>query len=107
MIIKYDKTEYSRVTHEIDIPDTKNVFLKGTNPYDGLSTYLGIWTNEKYLVVINMISNRNISYDYSLEKAGNTEMDIKKFLEHSKNVKIISRDEFQKKLNNFIEIVKM
>lgn len=36
MIIKYEITEYSSVTKEIDIPDTKNVFLKGTNPYDGL-----------------------------------------------------------------------
>lgn len=54
-----------------------------------------------------MISDRNISYEYSLNLAVHTEAEIKRFLEHSKNVKTISKDEFQKKLNDIIRIIKM
>lgn len=107
MIIKYEKTQYMTTTHEIDIPDTKNVFLKGTNPYDGLSTYFGIWTNKNCLVIVTLIGHRNISYEYSLNISNHTESDIKQYLERNKNVQKISKEEFQKELNFFIELVKM
>lgn len=42
MVIEYETSKYIKEKQKIEINDTKNVFLQGTNPYDGLSTYFGI-----------------------------------------------------------------
>ena len=105
MLIKYEKNEYKREQCQIEIEDTKNIFLKGINPYDGLSTYFGIWTNEKYIVIVTLISNGNISYEYSLNKNIYTESDIKKYMELNNNVEIISKEKFKNQLQKVISIV--
>ena len=61
MLIKYETSKYIKEKAQIEITDTKNVFLKGTNPYDGLNTYLGIWNKEKGIAIVNITSWRNIS----------------------------------------------
>ncbi len=104
MIINYVKNKFLKEEKLMEIENTKNVFLKGRNPYDGVSTYLGIWTNEKYLVIVTLISNRCISYEYSLDKRIYTELNIRKYLEDNDNVETISRDEFENQLKNIIEI---
>lgn len=104
MVIEYETSTFVKETHQIEIKDTKNIFLKGTNPYDGLNTYFGVWTNKNYLVIATLISNHNISYEYSLDKNIYTSIDIKKYLENNKNVKIISKDEFRKQLHQTISL---
>ena len=106
MIIKYDKTQYSTVTHEIDIPDTKNVFLRGANSYDGTTTYFGIWSNERFLVIVT-ISKNTISYEYSVKKSIYTEEDIKKYLRNNRNVESITKERFKEQLNMFNAIVQI
>ncbi len=107
MKIKYTVGTYIKEEKELEIEDTKNIFLQGNNPYDGLNTYLGIWTNEKYLLIITLISGRNIRYEYSTNKNIYTYADIKEYLENNKNVKIISRDEFKEQLQKITSILKI
>ena len=107
MIIEYETSKYIKEKQKIAINDTKNVFLQGTNPYDGLSTYFGIWINNNYLVIANLISGRNISYEYTSNKNIYTECDIKKYLESNKNVKVISKDDFTKQLLKVVKILEI
>lgn len=105
MIIEYETSKFKKEERQIEIEDTKNVFLHGRNPYDMLSTYFGIWTNKEYLMIVTLISNRNISYNYYLSKNINTESDIKKYMELNDNVEIISKEEFKNQLQRVISII--
>ena len=68
MLIEYETSKYVKEKAQIEIQDTKNVFLQGKNPYDGLNTYFGIWTKKDGIAIVNITSWRNISYEYSLSK---------------------------------------
>lgn len=103
MIIEYEVSNFVKEQKCIEIEDTKNVFLKGINPYDGINTYFGIWSNDNYLSIVTIISNRCISYDCTTSKNVYTECDIKKYLANNKNIKVISKVEFADKLNSIIE----
>jgi len=69
--IKYEKTQYTTTTHEIDIPDTKNVFLKGT---EGAAKFMGnlvsnafkknIFTKIGYLFARSGIKEMKAKMDY-------------------------------------------
>lgn len=104
MTIQYETNEYTKVAHEIDIPDFKNVFFRGKNPYDGSTTYFGIWSNERFLVIAT-IGKNYISYDYSVKQSIYTEVDIKKYLQNNANVEIITKEKFKEQLNMFNAIV--
>ena len=107
MIIKYKTGNYEYKNNEIEIDDTKNCFLKGTNPYDGLDTFLGIWINNNKLIIAELISYRTISYQCWLSTSLYTESEIIKFCEHSKNVKIILKDDFKLELDRAKAILDM
>lgn len=107
MIIEYETSKYIKEKAQIEIQDTKNVFLQGKNPYDCLNTYFGIWINNSYLVIATFISGRNIHYEYYLNKNGYTEGYIKKYLENNKDIKIISKNEFRKQLEKINTILEM
>lgn len=51
MIIEYEVSKFIKEKGKFEIEDTKNVFLQGLNPYDGLPTYFGIWVNDKRLFI--------------------------------------------------------
>ena len=107
MIIDYKVGKYIYENQKIEIEDQRNVFLKGTNPYDGLSTYFGIWENENGLAIVTIISSRNISYEYSRDRAIHTESNIKDYLERNLNVKVISKQEFKQKLDSIQKIIEI
>ena len=107
MIIEYKVGKYIYEDKKIEIKDDKNIFFKGTNPYDGLSTYFGIWENENGLAMVTIISNRNISYEYSRSKVIHTLPDIKKYLEGNRDVKIISKKEFKDQLDRIQKIIEI
>lgn len=107
MVIEYEISNFVKEKRSIDIEDTKNVFLTGTNPYDGLDTYFGIWTNKFYLCIVTLISNRCVSYECTFNKNIYTECDIQKYLKDNKNVKVISKAEFIEKLNDFKEKIEI
>lgn len=100
MIIEYEISKFVKEKAQLEIKDTKNVFLQGTNPYDGLNTYFGIWTKKDGLVIVNITSWRNISYKHYLSKNLSTENDIKQYLQYNNNVKTISKDEFKKEIDH-------
>lgn len=104
MIIQYEVSKYTKEHKQIEIQDTKNVFLKGTNPYDGLPTYFGIWNNKNTLVIATIISWRTIKYERWLSLSGYTESYIKEYLSQNKNVQVISKDEFKEQIDNVREI---
>lgn len=107
MIIKYKDDKYIKEKKEIEIEDTKNVFLKGRNKYDNLPTYFGIWENNGGLSIVTIISYRTISYKYYLHESIYTECDIREYLRNNKKVEIIEKDEFKEQLEHVNSILKM
>lgn len=105
MIIEYETSKYVKEKNKLEIVDTHNVFLNGKNPYDGLDTYFGIWTNKNTLVIVTIISWRTISYKCYLKTSLPTKNDIQEYLEHNKNVKIITKDEFKEQIQNIRSII--
>ena len=107
MIIEYKNNNIKRESKKIEIENTKNVFLKGKNPYDGLDTYFGIWNNNNTLVIVTIISWRTIYYERYLNTSVYTACDIKKYLEQNKNVKVITKAEFKKQIDNIRSIMEI
>lgn len=107
MIINYETCKCTTEEQQIEITDTKNVFLQGTNPFDGLDTFLGIWTNKNRLLVVTLTSHRNMSYKGYLNLNLPTEDEIRKFLKSSTNVKVITKDIFKKQINNIKSMVEI
>lgn len=107
MVIEYETSEYVKEIKKIEIPDTKNVFLKGRNTYDNLPTYFGIWVNDGGLSIVTIISYRNISYKYYMNTNIPTQCDIQEYLRYSKNIETISKDEFKEQINHIETILKI
>lgn len=107
MVIQYETSKFVKEKQKLEIEDTKNVFLQGTNPYDGLPTYFGIWINNNRLSIVTIISYRNISYEHWLSPNGYTESNIRKYLENNNNVRIITKDEFQKQISHIKSILEI
>lgn len=105
--IKYEKNKFLREKCEIAIEDTKNVFLKGRNPFDNLPTYFGVWVNDGGLSIVTIISYRTIKYRHYLNTKLYTESDIEEYLRNNDNVEVISKDEFEKQINHIQSIFKM
>lgn len=107
MLIEYETSKYVKEKKQIEIEDTKNVFLKGINPYDALNTYFGIWTKEDGISIANITSWRNISYKYYLNKNLSTKEDIELYLQHNNNVTVISKEEFKKEIDHVRTILEI
>lgn len=107
MIIEYEISKYEKEKVQIEIKDTKNVFLKGTNPYDGLSTYFGIWTKEDGISIANITSWRNITYKHYLSKDLSTETEIQLYLQYNNNIEVITKNEFKKEIDHIRSILEI
>lgn len=107
MIIEYETGKYVKETKKIEIKDTKNVFLKGNNIFDGLDTYFGIWVNNKKISIVTIISYRTITYKHFLNENLSTLCDIQEYLKHNDNVIIIEKKEFEKQINHVKSIFKI
>lgn len=107
MIIEYETSKFVKEKKQLEIPDTKNIFLSGKNPYDGLDTYFGIWNNKNTLVIVTIISWRTIYFERYLNTNLYTDSDIKKYLEQNKNVKVITKAEFKKQIDNIRSIMEI
>ncbi len=107
MIIEYEISKYVKENKQIEILDTKNVFLKGKNPYDNMDTYFGVWINDNNLSIVTIKSWHTISYKSYLNTNLDTESDIQEYLNNNKNVTIITRDEFKEQIDNIRSILKV
>lgn len=107
MIIEYETSKYVKETKKIEIKDTKNVFLKGKNVFDGLDTYFGIWINNKSISIVTIISYRTITYKHFLTEHFSTLYDIQEYLKHNDNVIVIEKKEFEKQINHLKSIFKI
>ena len=104
MIIEYEKNKYVTEIKQLEITDSKNVFLKGKNMYDNLPTYFGIWENNGGLSIVTIIRYCIISYKYYLSTNLSTVCDIQEYLKHNDSVVIIDRKEFEKQINHIKSI---
>lgn len=104
MVIECEKLKLSKEKYKIEIEDTKNVFLKGTNPFDNLDTYFGIWPNNGGLSIVTIISYRTITYKHYLNMNLSTICHIQEYLKNNDNVKIIQKDQFEKQINHIRSI---
>lgn len=107
MVIEYETSKYVKQTNQIEIADTKNVFLKGRNIYDNLPTYFGIWVNNGCLSIVTIISYRTISYKYYLNTNISTKRDIQEYLKNSNNVEIIEKEQFRELINHIKTILEI
>lgn len=105
MIIRYKTSKYVEKYCELEIKDSKNVFLKGRNIYDNLPTYLGIWNNDGMLSIVTIISYRTINYKHYLSENLSTKYDIEQYLKCNDNIEIISRNEFKEQIDKIITIL--
>ncbi len=93
--INYTKSNYMSESHEFNISNFKNVYLKGCTISQNCPCYLGIFEVGKWLHIVEIIQNVNASINYSRSSTGvYTECDIKHFLEKSNNVIEISKETF-------------
>lgn len=104
MVIEYEKYKFTKENGKIEIDDTKNIFLKGTNPFDNLDTYFGIWPNNGGLSIVTIISYRTITYKHYLNTNLSTICDIQEYLKNNDNVKIIQKDQFEEQINHIRSI---
>ena len=107
MIIEYEKYTMSKENGRIEIENTKNVFLKGNNPFDNLDTYFGIWTNNNGLSIITIISYHTITYKHYMNANLSTICDIQEYLKNNNDVKIIQKEQFEKQINHIRTIFKI
>jgi len=107
MVIEYETSKYVTETKKLEISDTKNVFLKGRNTFDNLPTYFGIWINNGGISIVTLISYRNINYQYYINTNLSTEIDIKNYLKYSKDIEIISKDEFREQISHIKTILEI
>lgn len=99
MIISYETDKYIKEQHQMEIQDTKNVFLQGRCRYSRLVSYFGIWSNNNYLVIVTLRNNNCINYTfYSKDQNPCTETYIRQYLEENVNVDFISKDIFKEQL---------
>ena len=89
MIIEYEKNKYVTEIKQLEITDSKNVFLKGKNMYDNLPTYFGIWENNGGLSIVTIIRYCIISYKYYLSTNLSTVCDIQEYL---RNLELSEKD---------------
>ena len=104
MIIEYEKNKYVTEIKQLEITDSKNVFLKGKNMYDNLPTYFGIWENNKQISIVTIISYRTVTYKHYLNENLSTICDIQEYFKHNDSVVIIDRKEFEKQINHIKSI---
>lgn len=107
MVIKYKTGRYLSENRKIEIKDTKNVFLKGRNPYDHLPTFFGIWINGNGLSIVTIVSYHTISYKYYFNIKLPTKCDIQNYLQNNDNVKIITKNEFKEQMDHVRSILKI
>lgn len=107
MIIEYETSKYVKEKQNIEIEDTKNVFLKGKNIYDNLPTYFGIWLHDGCLSIVTIIRYRTISYKCYLNPNLSTKCDIQEYLKNSNDVEVIERSEFKEQINHITTILKI
>ena len=107
MIIEYEKNKYVTEIKQLEITDSKNVFLKGKNMYDNLTTYFGIWEKNAGLSILTIIRYSIIRYKYYLSTNLSTVCDIQEYLRNSNNVEIINKDEFKEQINYIKSIFKI
>ncbi len=104
MIIEYETSKYLKEKKQLEIEDTKNIFLKGRNMYDNLPTYFGIWANNGGLSIVTITSYRTISYEHYLNTNLSTLCDIREYLRNSKNVEVIEKNEFKEQMDHIRSI---
>lgn len=107
MVIEYETSKYVREKKQLEILDTKNVFLRGKNPYDGLDTFFGVWVNKNTLTIVTIISWHTITYDCYLTTSVSTENAIREYLEHNGKVEIITRAEFKQQIQHIRSIIEI
>lgn len=107
MIIKYETNKYEPEIQEIEIKDSKNVFLQGKNMWDNTDTYFGIWKKESSLTIVTIISYRTINYKHYLTTSLSTVEYIKEYLKYNNDVKVILKEEFEEQINHIRLILKV
>ena len=103
--MKYNESKYISKEKTIEIENPRNVFLKGTNIFDGLNTYLGIWINGEYLVKVTIMRSNCVYYEYLQEEYVSPESTINKYLEYNQDITTISREDFEKQLDKLKTII--
>lgn len=107
MVIEYETSKYITEKQELEIEDTKNVFLKGRNIFDNLPTYFGIWLHDNCLSIVTIISYRTICYKCYLNPNLSTICDIQEYLRNSKDVNVIEKSEFKEQIDRITTILKI
>lgn len=103
-MVKYEISKYITEEREININDTHNCFLCGTDEVYGRKSYLGIYSGTDKRLHAVVISGGCIAVNESTESHGiYTESYIRDFCKRNKNICEIERKTFEDKLKQSIE----
>lgn len=106
MTIQY-KVNCVKGMKQIEIEDTKNVFLKGTDFYYEHPTYFGVWNNKNTLVIVTIINWQTIKYKRLLNIDLSTDNDIIEYLKNNNNVTNITKAEFKEQMKYVQEVLEI
>lgn len=104
--IKYEKFEYVRKEHEMQIEDSHYSFLEGKNRDYNITEYLGVWTKDNALKICEITCQDTIRIKSYTCKGIYTDCTFKHFLESHNDVQEICEDKFKKELNKMLEKLK-
>lgn len=104
-ITVYKETKSTEIC-ELNIEDIRNCYLKGYDNLNNLPNYLGIWSDNTGLKVIEIRNQRMIGFDVSRSKSVYTRVDIETFMKNNSNVQNISKESFRKEIDRIIDILK-
>lgn len=105
MIIEYKTGRFIKESDQIEIADTKNVFLRGKHPDHRYTTYFGIWIHEETIRIVTIMGWHIIDYKCYLSSNLPVKDDILEYLEHNTDIKIITKDEFKEQVQHIRKII--
>ncbi len=89
----------------LEIEDTRNCYLKGNDNLNGITNYLGIWTDKQGIKVVKIMNQITIAIECYKNKSVYTTTDIERFMKNNIRVKVISESEFRTELDRLINIL--
>ena len=89
----------------IEVENVKNCYLKGNDSLNGITNYLGIWTDKQGLKIVKIENQKTINIDSCINKNIYVDSDIKQFMKNNKKVEVISKEIFRKELDRIISIL--
>ena len=83
----------------LEVEDVKNCYLKGNDSLNGITNYLGIWTDKQGLKIVKIENQKTINIDFCSNKNIYVDSDVKQFMKNNNKIEVISKEMFRTELD--------